>query len=168
MESRIFSYHWSIKVLKWFFISGWIAFLASVIMLIISMFRIAYAIAGKPDNAFGPTIIVLFVALAFSFMCISGFDRFPEIVIDSKGATVRYLLRKICVPWEDIIKLENRETPWLSKMKNKFVITKKFPLYYRVSNIFLHGTLKQGFIINSSLLDYETLSISIQNHISTN
>jgi hypothetical protein len=167
METRVFSYHWAIKALKSFFIAAGLVVLVDVIWLIHSTFMIANA-AGNPSNAFVPAIIVLFVALVFSIMCISGFDRFPEIVTDTNGVTIRYLFRKIHVPLEDIVRLETHSTPWFSKRKNKFVVAKNFPLYYRVSNVFLHGTLKHGFIINSSIIDYEALSASIQNRISPN
>jgi hypothetical protein len=167
METRIFSYPWSIKALKWFFILGGVIFLANMIRLIISMFKLADSIAGKSDNAFVPVIIVLLIAIVFSYVCILGFDRFPEIIIGNDGITIQYLLNRIHVPWVDILHIESLMTPWLSKRKDKFVLKKSFPFYYRVSNIFLHGLFKPGFIINGSIIDYERLSVSIQNHTST-
>lgn len=167
METRIFSYHWSIKVLKWFFILGAIAFPVNMILLVTAMFKLADAIAGRPDNAFIPAIIALLVTIVFSNFCILAVDRFPGIAIDNKGVSVRFLLKTVYIRWDEIIRIENHKTPWFIRKKDKLVFTKNFPFWYRMKNFIFDGLFKPGFIINSSIIDFDELVVSIQNRTNT-
>jgi len=168
MNTRVFSYRWSIKILKWFYISGGILFLINAIGLIKSGFEIANANNGGFYNTFVIAMIILLVGLCFLFFCTLGFDFFNEIEIDKNGVTIKYLLKKIQIPWEDIILIEDRKTPWLSKKKDKFVLTKQKYFRNYLRSIFLHGSLKQGFVIRSILIDFDSLSTTINHHTENN
>ena len=167
METRTFSYHWSIKAMKWFFIFGGIAFIVSSIFLVVSGYQLADAFGEKPEIAFFLVLLFLLVT-PILYICLLSVDRFPEIGIDNDKVTIKYLFKKICIYWDDIINVENRKTPWFSKRKDKFVLTRKLPFYCRASNIVFHGVFNSGFIINSSMIDFDILSADIKKRIHIN
>ena len=111
-------------------------------------------------------IIEVFLAIFIMIIMLVTAYFFQDIWVDEEGLQIEFLWKKIRVKWEEIIEVK---PAWgfLGSKKNRplIVLVNGLTPFHRAFGVIYGLSTKPGFVIFSSINDFQILKENIQNHL---
>lgn len=136
------------------------------ILAILAFVYPAYLLLTSTSNYALVRIVEVFLAVFMMIVFLITAYFFQNIWADEEGLQIEFLWRKIRVRWADIAELK---PAWgFLGQKNKrplIVLVNRLTPFHRAFGVIYGLSIKPGFVIFSSISDFQVLKENIQNHI---
>lgn len=87
---------------------------------------------------------------------------YPEVQTNDNGLQIQFLWRKIFIPWDAIISVEERSFP---KQKIVLVRAKRITPFHILYSWYYARTTDPGFLVAKSIKGYDDLMRTIRRHL---
>lgn len=151
-------------------IIGNIVFVIGLILsplLFLGIPMVLHDLIMQPETATWKLFILVILDIFLLFFGMVFANLFPDLKVDDKGLYVRFYLRWLFVPWENIISVRESFISVMFSPSKKiyFVLTKKLtPVHWLISLNQLGGC-GPGFLISQSISDNHQLMRTIKKHL---
>ncbi|MEJ2556517.1 MAG: hypothetical protein P8186_09865 [Anaerolineae bacterium] len=155
-------------------IAGNIILIAGLLLspiLLIGIPKTLYNLVMNPEAVREGTFGVIFVA-AFLLLFGAVFPNlFPNLAVDDKGLYVRFYIKWLFVPWQDVVSCQESFISALNPFSQHiyFVLAKRglTPIHWLISLNQLGGW-GPGFLVSKNITDYQDLARTIREHLDSN
>jgi hypothetical protein len=119
-----------------------------------------------PIHTLTEIVVTIFISLFMMIPLLISAYFWQDIWVDEEGLLIEFLCKKLRVKWEEIIEVK---PAWgFLGQKNKrplIILVKGLTPFHRTFGVIYGLSIKPGFVIFSSVNDFQILKENTQNHI---